>query len=96
MKIATQPSNRPNSSTFAVQCPGSTSVTNQSPTSTPVPVQSAAWMSDFQILWGKMTPNLRTCLAQGKRPEASDRRHMVRVIVDSIREVCLKCPYYGL
>lgn len=87
--LATQPSNSPNSSTFAVQCHGSSVVTNQSPTSIPVPVQNAAWVSDFQIPWGKMTPNLRTCLAQGKRPEASDRRHMVRVIVDSIREVCL-------
>uniref|UniRef100_A0A8C2HVC6 Uncharacterized protein n=1 Tax=Cyprinus carpio TaxID=7962 RepID=A0A8C2HVC6_CYPCA len=87
--LATQPSNRPNSSTFPVQCHGSSQVTNPSPISTPVPVQSAAWVSDFQIPWGKMTPNLRTCLAQGKRPEPSDRRHMVRVIVDSIREVCL-------
>ncbi|XP_072571034.1 uncharacterized protein [Paramormyrops kingsleyae] len=79
----------PNPSTFTVQCHGSSSVTSQSPTFIPVPVQSATWLSDFQIPWGKMTPNLQTCLAQGKRPEASDRRHMVRVIVDSIREVCL-------
>lgn len=36
-----------------------------------------------------MTPNLRQATSQGMRPEPSDRRHMVRAIVDSIRQVCL-------
>lgn len=36
-----------------------------------------------------MAPNLRQCVAQGKRPKKQEHLAMVRIIVDSIRELCL-------
>ncbi|KAL1246773.1 hypothetical protein QQF64_034280 [Cirrhinus molitorella] len=50
---APQPSNLSKSSqSSSVTNQSPASVTIQSPTSTAVPVQSATWMSDFQIPWG--------------------------------------------
>uniref|UniRef100_A0A672J7H0 Uncharacterized protein n=1 Tax=Salarias fasciatus TaxID=181472 RepID=A0A672J7H0_SALFA len=62
------------------------------PTS-PVSVQNSTWVSTFCVPWEKTHESLRHCLAQGKRPEAADRRHMVRVIAEAIREICLNPPF---
>ncbi|KAK7157098.1 hypothetical protein R3I94_006995 [Phoxinus phoxinus] len=53
------------------------------------PVQHSTWPSTFQVPWDKTRPSLRTCLELRKRPEETDRRHMVRVTVDAMREICL-------
>ncbi|KAM6992321.1 uncharacterized protein LKV04_008373 [Tautogolabrus adspersus] len=53
------------------------------------PIQSNDWVSSYQVPWEKMGSNLRQCVAQGKRPRKQDHLAMVRVIVDSVRELCL-------
>lgn len=53
-----------------------------------VPVHNSTWVSNFAVPWKKTHENSRS-LSQGKRSEAADERHMVRVIADAIREVCL-------
>jgi len=53
------------------------------------PVQNSTWPSTFQVPWDKTRPSLRTCLELRKKPEETDRRHMVRVTVDAMREICL-------
>ncbi|XP_060908621.1 peroxynitrite isomerase THAP4-like isoform X1 [Labrus mixtus] len=65
--------------------PGS-SCSNISPIA---PIQSNDWVSSYQVPWEKMSPHLRQCVAQGKRPRKQDHLAMVRIIVDSIRELCL-------
>lgn len=54
-----------------------------------VPVQSSTWVSTFSVPWEKTHESLRRSLAQRKRPVGADRRHMVRVIAEAIRQVCL-------
>ena len=54
----------------------------------PVSVQNNTWVSTFSVPWEKTHESLRRCLAQRKRAEAADRRHMVRVIAEAIRQVC--------
>uniref|UniRef100_A0A3B3RGX0 Uncharacterized protein n=1 Tax=Paramormyrops kingsleyae TaxID=1676925 RepID=A0A3B3RGX0_9TELE len=51
--------------------------------------QYSTWTSTFQVPWDKTRPSLRTCIEHGQTPQETDRRHMVRVIVDAIREMCL-------
>ncbi|XP_067283842.1 uncharacterized protein [Pseudorasbora parva] len=53
------------------------------------PVQHSTWPSTFQVPWDKTRSSLRTCLELKKRPDETDRRHMVRVTVDAMREICL-------
>uniref|UniRef100_A0A3Q3N1Z7 THAP domain-containing protein 4-like n=1 Tax=Labrus bergylta TaxID=56723 RepID=A0A3Q3N1Z7_9LABR len=65
--------------------PGS-SCSNISPIA---PIQSNDWVSSYHVPWEKMSPHLRQCVAQGKRPRKQDHLAMVRIIVDSIRELCL-------
>lgn len=62
------------------------------PTS-PVSVQNCTWVSTFSVPWEKTHDSLRRCLAQKKRPEAAGRWHMVRVIAEAIRQVCLNPPF---
>ena len=57
-----------------------------------VSVQNSTWVSTFSVPWEKTHESLRRCLAQRKRPKAADRRHMVRVIAEAIRQVCLNPP----
>lgn len=47
------------------------------------------WVDRFQVQWDKMRPSLKRAIDAGNRPEPGDRRHMVKVIVDSMREHCL-------
>uniref|UniRef100_A0A672HBJ7 Sterile alpha motif domain containing 3 n=1 Tax=Salarias fasciatus TaxID=181472 RepID=A0A672HBJ7_SALFA len=56
-------------------------------------LQNSTWVSTFCVPWEKRHESLRHCLAQGKRPEAADRRHMVRVIAEAIREISLNPPF---
>ncbi|XDV33478.1 hypothetical protein PO909_003877 [Leuciscus waleckii] len=58
-----------------------------------VSVQNSTWVSTFSVPWEKTHESLRRCLAQRKRPKAADRRHMVRVIAEAIRQVCLNPPF---
>uniref|UniRef100_A0A3B3RI04 C2H2-type domain-containing protein n=1 Tax=Paramormyrops kingsleyae TaxID=1676925 RepID=A0A3B3RI04_9TELE len=51
--------------------------------------ENSDWLSGFQVPWEEMRPTLRRAIDAGKRPEAEDRRHMVKVTVDSMREHCL-------
>ncbi|KAM8741462.1 uncharacterized protein AB9X84_018836 [Acanthopagrus schlegelii] len=47
------------------------------------------WVDRFQVPWDKMRPSLKRAIDAGNRPEPGDRRHMVHVIVDTMREHCL-------
>ncbi|XP_068433920.1 uncharacterized protein [Clinocottus analis] len=62
-------------------------------TSSPVSVQNSTWVSTFSVPWEKTHGSLRMCLAQRKRPPAADQRHMVRVIAEAIRQICLNPPF---
>ncbi|XP_034567502.1 uncharacterized protein LOC117832466 [Notolabrus celidotus] len=67
-------------------CTAGSSSSSTSPTA---PIHSRDWMSSYEVPWEKMTPNLRQCVAQGQQPRKQDHLAMVRIIVDSIRELCL-------
>uniref|UniRef100_A0A8C2BC44 Uncharacterized protein n=1 Tax=Cyprinus carpio TaxID=7962 RepID=A0A8C2BC44_CYPCA len=67
-------------------CPKGSSSSGQA---TQVPVQVSDWVSSYEVPWEKMPPNLRQCVAQGKRPRKQELLVMVRTIVDSIQKVCL-------
>ncbi|ROL54946.1 hypothetical protein DPX16_23865 [Anabarilius grahami] len=54
-----------------------------------VPLQNKTWTSTFKIPWEKTRPTLQRCLSQNTIPEDTDRRHMVRITVDAMREKCL-------
>ncbi|KAM3596269.1 uncharacterized protein V6R79_011474 [Siganus canaliculatus] len=47
------------------------------------------WLDQFQVPWDKMRPALRRALSAGQRPEAEDRRDMVKVVAASMREYSL-------
>uniref|UniRef100_A0A8C1S326 Uncharacterized protein n=1 Tax=Cyprinus carpio TaxID=7962 RepID=A0A8C1S326_CYPCA len=51
--------------------------------------ENSSWLDRFQVPWDKMRPTLKRAIDADKRPEPEDRRHMVRVIVDSMRVHCL-------
>ncbi|XP_054587146.1 sterile alpha motif domain-containing protein 3 [Nothobranchius furzeri] len=53
------------------------------------PQGHSKWVDGFQVQWDKMRPALKRAIDDGNRPEPGDRRHMVKVIVDSMREHCL-------
>lgn len=59
----------------------------------PVSLQNTTWVTTLQVPWEKMHESLRRSLLQKKRPRLADRRHMVRVIADSVRQVCLNPPF---
>ena len=59
---------------------------------TAVPVQNSTWVSTFAVPWEKTRASLRRSLAEKKRPVRADRRHMVRVIAEDIKQVCLNPP----
>ncbi|KAM4536222.1 uncharacterized protein PAE49_020872 [Odontesthes bonariensis] len=44
----------------------------------------------FQVPWNLMSMEIRTAVADGRRPSAADRRQMVRVLVDQMRKYELK------
>ena len=59
----------------------------------PVSVRNNTWVSTFSVPWEKTHESLKRCLAHRNRPEPADRRHMVRVIAEAIRQVCLNPPF---
>uniref|UniRef100_A0A8D0CSK2 Uncharacterized protein n=1 Tax=Sander lucioperca TaxID=283035 RepID=A0A8D0CSK2_SANLU len=77
---------------FTMVSPDQEIILNLIPSS-PVSVHNSTWMSTFSVPWEKMHESLKRCLAQTKRPKAADRRHMVRVIAEAIRLVCLNPPF---
>ncbi|XP_049450815.1 uncharacterized protein LOC125900084 [Epinephelus fuscoguttatus] len=58
-----------------------------SPTSTRSPSQiSKTWPETFQVPWDQMPKEIRSAIANGKRPTPAERRQMVRVLVDAMRK----------
>jgi hypothetical protein len=49
------------------------------------------WQESFTIPWGMMDKSSMDCMRANKRPTPSDRRKMVRVVVDGILAVS-SCP----
>lgn len=60
-----------------------------SPSQITIPCGSSMWVDRFQLPWDKMRPSLKRAIDAGKRPEPEDRRHMLKVTVDSMREQSL-------
>ncbi|TRY88513.1 hypothetical protein DNTS_023150, partial [Danionella cerebrum] len=44
------------------------------------------WQENFEIPWEKMPEELRSAIANGKRPAPDKRRQMIRILVDEIRK----------
>ncbi|KAF4115042.1 hypothetical protein G5714_002531 [Onychostoma macrolepis] len=59
------------------------------PTQGTILCENSSWLDRFQVPWDKMRPDLKRAIGADKRPEPEDRRHMERVIVDSMRVHCL-------
>ncbi|XP_033127860.1 uncharacterized protein LOC117125469 [Anneissia japonica] len=47
--------------------------------------QNPDWAEEFEVPWEKMSARLCTALEQNKRPLPSDRRAMVRTIIDKVQ-----------
>ncbi len=47
---------------------------------------AVTWPESFQVPWNQMPSELRSAVANGKRPLPPDRRKMIRIIVDEIRK----------
>ncbi|XP_056596242.1 uncharacterized protein LOC130440029 isoform X1 [Triplophysa dalaica] len=65
--------------------PSSTATLDIGPPS-PSSATPVTWHESFQIPWDQMPSKLRSAVANGKRPLPSDRRKMIRIIVDEIRK----------
>ncbi|XP_041960247.1 uncharacterized protein LOC121718897 isoform X1 [Alosa sapidissima] len=46
----------------------------------------SAWVNSFEVPWNKVRATLRRAVDAGERPAPDDRRHLIRVIVDAMRE----------
>ena len=46
----------------------------------------SAWVDSFEVPWNKMRPSLRRAVAAGERPSPDDRRHLMRITIDAMRE----------
>ncbi|KAK0142148.1 hypothetical protein N1851_020164 [Merluccius polli] len=46
----------------------------------------SAWVDSFEVPWNKVRPTLRRAVVAGERPSPEDRRHLLRVTVDAMRE----------
>ncbi|KAK0142443.1 hypothetical protein N1851_019825 [Merluccius polli] len=58
-----------------------------SPTNQRLPPQiSTSWPEKFQVPWDRMPLEIRSAIANGKRPTPAERRQMVKVLVDEIRK----------
>ncbi|KAK0147739.1 hypothetical protein N1851_012559 [Merluccius polli] len=58
-----------------------------SPTNRRLPPQiSTSWPEKFQVPWDRMPLEIRSAIANGKRPTPAERRQMVKVLVDEIRK----------
>ncbi|XP_076841673.1 uncharacterized protein LOC143485891 [Brachyhypopomus gauderio] len=76
-------SNRVQSATSSPE-PGTS--TSMCPIQSMISCGNSSWLDRFEVPWNKMRTTLRRAIDACKRPEPEDRRHMVRVIVDSMRE----------
>ncbi|KAI9526253.1 hypothetical protein NQZ68_041641 [Dissostichus eleginoides] len=47
-----------------------------------------AWAENFCLPWEKLNAKLRLAVSKEERPEGTDRRHLVKVVVNSIQENC--------
>ncbi|CAK6969981.1 uncharacterized protein LOC121718897 isoform X2 [Scomber scombrus] len=46
----------------------------------------SAWLDSFEVSWNKVRPTLRRAVVAGEVPSPEDRRHLMRVTVDAMRE----------
>ncbi|KAM9771113.1 uncharacterized protein ACBT44_004586 isoform 1-T1 [Syngnathus typhle] len=46
----------------------------------------SAWVDSFEVPWNKVRPSLRRAVDAGERPAVEDRRHLIRITIDVIRE----------
>lgn len=53
------------------------------------PILNQDWMSSYEVPWDKMSSSLQLSVTQGQRPRKQYHLAMVRIVVDSIRKVCL-------
>lgn len=49
----------------------------------------STWVDSFVLPWNKIRPNLRRALDAGERPDPQDRRHLIKLTVDAMRELSL-------
>ncbi|KAM8762282.1 uncharacterized protein AB9X84_007107 isoform 2-T2 [Acanthopagrus schlegelii] len=47
---------------------------------------NSAWVDNFEVPWNKMRPSLRRAVDAGEKPAPEDRRHLIRVTVDAMRD----------
>ncbi|KAK0156640.1 hypothetical protein N1851_000115 [Merluccius polli] len=71
--------------------PSATSSSDLSDLSSPInrrlpPQISTSWPEKFQVPWDRMPLEIRSAIANGKRPTPAERRQMVKVLVDEIRK----------
>lgn len=84
------PANSPTSVPEPQQLPVTLPPTNRSTesqvlTESAANVMSSEWAESFTVPWTKMTAKLQKTIAQKKRVEPSEKRAMVRLIVDEMR-----------
>lgn len=72
------------SSPVAERVASSSSVSFTSPIASSC--ENSIWVDTFQVPWDRMRPTLKRALVDDQKPEAEDRRHMVKVTVDAMRE----------
>ncbi|XP_052459453.1 uncharacterized protein LOC128018121 [Carassius gibelio] len=46
----------------------------------------SAWVNSFEVPWNKVRLTLRRAVDAGERPAPDDRRHLIKVTVDAMRE----------
>ena len=54
-----------------------------------IPSGNSNWTTSFRVPLEKCRASLRRKLNDKEKPDISDRRHMVRMIVDEMRQHCL-------
>lgn len=79
----------PHESTSPLSSPSSSSNLSElsSPSNRGFPSQICEmWPEKFQVPWDHMPLEIRTAIANGKRPTPAERRQMVRVLADEMRK----------
>ncbi|GAA6087967.1 uncharacterized protein LOC113069875 [Tachysurus ichikawai] len=65
---------------------GSSQARNSEPSNRPSTSQILkTWSETFQVPWEQMPQEIRSAIADGKRPKPVERRQMVRVLADEMR-----------
>nr|XP_005158438.1 uncharacterized protein LOC101885684 [Danio rerio] len=75
------PVNSPSSNFSSSRTPSVSSTNSSSST-----VDLTVWPENFEVPWNRMSSGIKTATALGRRPTAKERREMVRIIVDEMRQ----------